>query len=242
MPVFRPLPGLTFAALVALGVLIALGAWQLERRSEKHAFLAAVEARRAAAPSSLEAALALEDPSFVRVQIELPTNCAAQALVQRFQILEGRTVTGADLLTAARMPDGRAVLVARGFVPDAEQAAWGGRAEGAPCPAAISGVAVITPGAAPGMFTGAPDPANRRWYAYDAKGIGAYFNLALAAPVVLRLEPRPDDKGWPRPLSYAQDIPDNHLIYALTWFGLALTLVGVYAAYHVSLGRLRWRA
>jgi surfeit locus 1 family protein len=234
------LPILTAAASIGLGVAIALGIWQLQRREEKQTFLAAVEARRAAAPIPLEAALALNDPSFTRVQIELPSDCAAQALVQRFQILEGRTVTGADLITAARMPDGSAVLVARGFVPDTEQAKWGGQVEGAPCPSAINGVAVVTPGTKPGMFTAKADVPARRWYAYDAAGIAAAFNLTLAAPVILRLEPNQQDRNWPRPLAYAQDIPDNHLIYALTWFGLGLTLVGVYAAYHISLGRLRW--
>jgi surfeit locus 1 family protein len=242
VPYFRPLPILSAATCVGLAIAIALGVWQLQRREVKQTFLAAVETRRAADPISLEAALAQADPSFTRVQIELPSNCAAQAFVQRFQILEGRTVTGADLITAARMPDGRAVLVARGFVPDSEQAKWGGQVEGAPCPSAINGVAVVTPGTKPGMFTAEPDVAARRWYAYDANGIATAFNLTLAALVILRLEPGPQDGGWPRPLAYAQDIPDNHLIYALTWFGLALTLVGVYAAYHISLGRLRWRA
>ena len=36
------------------------------------------------------------------------------------------------------------------------------------------------------------------------------------------------------------DLPNNHLSYAATWFGLAVGLLGVWLAYHIQKGRLAW--
>ncbi|MFN8948914.1 MAG: SURF1 family cytochrome oxidase biogenesis protein, partial [Alphaproteobacteria bacterium] len=51
---FRPLPGLTIAALVALAIAVGLGTWQLQRRAEKHAMLAQIEARQVMAAVAVE--------------------------------------------------------------------------------------------------------------------------------------------------------------------------------------------
>lgn len=240
MPNFRPLPYLTAASLAALAVLIALGTWQMNRRAEKHAFLAAIAAKAAAEPMMLERALAQPDPRFVRVRIDAPAKCDAQSLVNGFQIDNGQTVPGGDVLTPVQMADGAWILVARGFIPDEVMKEWGGLVEHAPCPTRVAGVAVLTPASSGGTFTPEPDRAARRWFAYDAAGIAKASGLSPVVPWVARLEPEPDLEPdvWPRPQAYAADVPDNHLTYALTWYGLALTLIGVYVAFHISAGRL----
>ena len=60
----------------------------------------------------------------------------------------------------------------------------------------------------------------------------------LSAPIVIVADQPANPGGLPRFAGYRVDIPNNHLQYALTWFGLALTLVGVYLVYHVKNGRL----
>jgi surfeit locus 1 family protein len=241
MLAFRPLPWATALAVPALCVLLALGAWQLARRAEKHAFLAALAERGAAAPAPVERVLGLPDPNYRRVIVDLPADCRRQTFVNAFRIDGGRTVTGAQVVTPGALPDGKAVLVVRGFLPRASILARTGGPEGIPCPSRIQGVAVVTPGEDPALFTPAPDLSRRLWYGYDARGMEAALGLTLAAPVMLRLQ-APGQAGTgadPEPLPYAADVPDNHLAYALTWFGLAATLLGVYIAYHTSLGRLR---
>jgi surfeit locus 1 family protein len=237
---FRPLPLMTAASVLALAVLIALGTWQMQRRAEKHDFLAAVAAKAKSEPVSLEQALAQPDPRFVRVRIEAAANCDAQVLVNGFQIDGVKTVPGGDVLTPVRMADGSWLYVARGFLPEDVLKELGGRIESAPCPSSIAGVAVLTPASDGGYFAPKADRAARRWFAYDALDIAKANGLGPVAPWVARLEPEPDlEEGvYPRPQVYAADIPDNHLTYALTWYGLALTLIGVYVAFHISAGRL----
>jgi surfeit locus 1 family protein len=240
---FRPFPVMTAASLAALCVLIALGTWQMSRRAEKQAFLSALAERAQAAPVSVETGLAMPDPRYVRVRIEAPALCEGQAMVNTFVVDNGRTVPGADLLTPVRLPDGRTLMVARGFVPEDVTKEWGGKIESAPCPSNVAGDAVLTPASQGGYFTPKPDRAAKRWFSYDAGDMGKAAGLAQVAPWVARLEPEADmEEGvYPRPMAYAADVPDNHLTYAMTWYGLALTLIGVYAAVHVSAGRLGWR-
>jgi surfeit locus 1 family protein len=56
--------------------------------------------------------------------------------------------------------------------------------------------------------------------------------------VVIEADATPNPGGWPEGGKTVVDFPNNHLQYAITWFGLAAGLIGVYFAYHVSKGRL----
>ena len=93
---------------------------------------------------------------------------------------------------------------------------------------------------APGAFTPAPDQAHRIWYARDLEGIAAADHIRLAAPVVIEADATPNPGGWPKGGQTVVTFRNNHLSYAITWFGLAAGLIGVYLAYHISKGRLRW--
>ena len=90
----------------------------------------------------------------------------------------------------------------------------------------------------PGFFTPKPDAAGNVWYARDLRGMTAAKAIVLAAPVVIEADAAPNPGGWPRGGQTVVDFPNNHLSYALTWFGLAAGLLGVYFAYHISKGRL----
>ena len=63
--------------------------------------------------------------------------------------------------------------------------------------------------------------------------------LKLAQSAIIDADATPNPGGWPRGGQTIIDIPNNHLSYALTWFGLAVVLLGVYLAYHWSQGRSR---
>jgi surfeit locus 1 family protein len=69
--------------------------------------------------------------------------------------------------------------------------------------------------------------------------IAAALGLALP-PVLIEADATPNPGGWPLGGQTNIDIPNNHLAYALTWFGLALTLTVIYLLYHAKQDRLRF--
>ena len=79
------------------------------------------------------------------------------------------------------------------------------------------------------------------WYARDLAGIAAADHVALAAPVVVEADAAPNPGGWPRGGQTVVSFRNQHLSYAVTWFGLAIVLLGVWLAYHVSRGRISFK-
>jgi surfeit locus 1 family protein len=94
---------------------------------------------------------------------------------------------------------------------------------------------------APGAFTPPPDTAKRIWYARDLGAIAAADHLTLAAPVVIEADATPNPGGWPRGGRTVVNFRNQHLSYAVTWFGLALGLLGIWLAYHISKGRIAFK-
>jgi surfeit locus 1 family protein len=93
---------------------------------------------------------------------------------------------------------------------------------------------------APGAFTPPPDLARRIWYARDLTSIAATDRLTLSAPVVIEADATPNPGGWPKGGQTVISFRNQHLSYAVTWFGLAIVLLGVWFSYHISKGRIRW--
>ena len=232
---FRPYPGLTIAVVVATAILIGLGVWQLQRLQWKLALIAEVSGHMTAAPVSLDEALKM---SADRVQYR------RVALLGRFDNTKEAYVftTGAagepvyHVLTPFMTEGDRTLLVDRGYVPkDRLDPATREAVEGE---TRVIGVWRVPD--APGAFTPAPDKTHRIWYARDLAGIAAADHIRLAAPVVIEADAAPNPGGWPKGGQTVVSFRNEHLSYAVTWFGLAAGLIGVYLAYHMSKGRLRW--
>jgi len=233
--VFRPLPILTVATLVALAVLVGLGLWQLQRRDEKHALLAQIAARSAAPPASIEILLASGDyaayrPATARGRFD-PTRASYVYAPRSDPPREGF-----KLIMPFNLASDGTILVDRGWV----SAEWRSRKKD---PAAepedeVEIAGTLRPSAKPGAFTPAPDSASRTFYQRDSAAIAHALGLTLRSPLVLEATTRV--KGGPEPLPPAMNIPDNHLMYALTWFFLAAVLVAIYLRYHYVRDRLRF--
>jgi surfeit locus 1 family protein len=132
-------------------------------------------------------------------------------------------VLGTHLLTPLLRDGAPPVLVNRGWVP-VERAGPLARPEGE-----VTIEAWVHPGDRPGMFSATDDAVGRRFYTFDPPVIGAALGLPQVAPYgLVALGPAgalPDPaRTLPRP-------SNNHLGYAITWYGLALSLVGVLAAF-----------
>jgi surfeit locus 1 family protein len=216
---------ITIATAIALAVLVGLGAWQVQRLHWKQGLLAQIAARQKAAPQPLGAVLARGDGAdleFTRVRAQCP-GLASAPYVELYALREGQS--GVRLVSACRL-EGRpydAVLVDRGFIAQEISARPPVRDDARPVPVA----GVLRAGGRAGLFT--PAVRGRLWYARDIPAMASALKVSRPAPYMLAAETssNPEWKALvPTPLP--GDIPNNHLGYAITWFGLAGALIAVY--------------
>jgi surfeit locus 1 family protein len=137
----------------------------------------------------------------------------------------------------AQLAGGSIVIVNRGFVP-MDRKEPSSRAEGQPR-GIVDIVGVMRWPETRGLFTPADDPKTNVWYLRDPKSIAAEKKWASNAPFYIDQEAPVPPGGVPLPGKLTVELPDNHLQYAITWFGLALALAGVYVVWLA--GRFRRR-
>jgi surfeit locus 1 family protein len=235
---FKPYPGITIASVILLVILCGLGTWQLERRQWKLALIETVNRHLAAAPLSLAQIQSLAPDAAQYRRVTLPGHFDHSKEAYVFTTGEGGTAVY-HVLTPFLLADGRVLMVDRGAVP-AQKRDPATRRQGNPQgETRVTGVWRLPDAAGP--FTPAPDVAHRTWYARDLASIAAADHLRLAAPEVIEADATPNPGGWPHGGQTVVEFRNQHLSYAVTWFGLAACLVGVWLAYHISKGRLAWR-
>lgn len=237
--------GLLVPALLAFAVLIALGTWQLKRKVWKEALIASLTERVAAPPQALPAATAWpaldaasDEYHRVRLRAEFENDREALVFASASGFRPDVTSPGYWVFTPARLADGSIVIVNRGFVPDGRQDAKsrpGGEVTG---PVEIIG-AMRWPDARH-WFTPNDDPAHNLWFSRDPAAIAAAKDLGQGsdrvAPFYVEQESPAPPGGLPQPGKLVVSLPDNHLQYAVTWFGLAAVLVGVFITWAFTSG------
>jgi len=220
----RPRLWPTLLTVPSLVVLIGLGTWQLQRLAWKTDLLDRIEARMAAAPAPLPADL--DDPAAWDYRRVTATGRFRPETTLHWVARTHDGQTGVDLITPLVRDDGTAVLVNRGWVPaETDPGA-------APPPGgtvAVEGVARVPPPR--GWMRPDNDPAANVWYWVDLDAMAAAAGLDNPAPVLLQAADA-DPDALPVGGRTRVSIPNDHLEYALTWYGLAVVLVGVYVAYH----------
>jgi surfeit locus 1 family protein len=218
-------------------ILISLGVWQIQRLHWKLGLIAEVTNRLALPPVTLDRALAMgEGAEYRRVVLSGRFENEKESFVYE---------TGPDggpvyhVLTPFETGDGRTLIVDRGIVPgelrDPSTRLFG-RVTGAQ---SIVGVWRTPDG--PGPFTPTPDTTHRIFYSVGVAGIAAAVGVKLAAPVVVEADATPNPGAWPKGGQTRVTFRNEHLQYAITWFALAAALLGIYFAYHISRGRLKWK-
>jgi surfeit locus 1 family protein len=228
--------GLLGPALLAFAVLIALGTWQLQRKAWKDALIESLTQRLAAPAGPLPApaiwpSLDPANVEFRRVKFTAAFDHAKEALVYgAASALRSDAVgPGYWVFTPARLAGGGAVFVNRGFVPEGRQDPKS-RAAGQ-----IAGETEIV-GAmrwpeAPGWLTPRADLAHNLWFARDHLAIAAAGGVRSVAPFYVEQEAPVPPGGLPHPAALQVRLRNEHLQYALTWFGLALVLAVVFVAW-----------
>jgi surfeit locus 1 family protein len=229
--------GLIIPAVVTLAVLallVALGTWQLERKTWKEALIARL-ADRVAAPSgdlpsrSSWDQLAPEDWEFRRVSFEAELRPDQEALIYTVGSPLRTDISGPGywVFAPARLRDGSLIVVNRGFVPEGRQDV-NTRRDGQ-----VSGtlpiVGVLRWPEARGLFTPADNSDRNLWFVRNHRAIAAAKQWGTVAPFFIDQEAPVPPGGLPKPGKVTPGLPNNHLQYALTWYGLALVLIVMFA-------------
>lgn len=223
-------------ALACVAILIGLGIWQLDRKTWKENLIQTVTSRSTRAPADLPPRanwpqVAQADTEFSRVTFPAEFLPGEEALVYTSgsPFRPDVKVPGYWVFAPAQLAGGSIVLVNRGFVPmDRKDPAT--RAEGN-VRGTVEIVGVMRWPEGRGIFTPADDPKTNVWYVRDPKAMAAEKKWAIAAPFYIDQEAPVPPGGAPLPGKFEVHLPDNHLGYAITWFGLALGLAGVYVAW-----------
>lgn len=233
---------------MAIGAFVgfaALGTWQVERRAWKLALIDRVTERVRGEPvappgadrwSQVDAA----NDEYQRVRI------GGVFLNDRETLVQASTDYGSGfwVMTPLQIDDGSFVLVNRGFVaPDRRDRSR--RDDGssvARMQAVVTGLLRLTqPG---GSFLRKNDPGSERWYSRDVQAIAQARGLRPVAPYFIDAQAdaataaasgiRGRDAGeivsgtaparWPVAGLTVIDFHNNHLVYAVTWYALALMM------------------
>lgn len=230
-------PGI--AALLGLALLISLGNWQMQRLAWKEGLIGAIAERTHQPPVALAAVeqRAAEGGDVEYTRVSLSGSFRHDREVHLYA-LDDRDGPGFDILVPLGLADGSYVWVNRGYVPNGLKDAAKRRA-GQP-EGEVAVVGLVRQPDAHRMFIPDNDPARNIWYWRDIDALAA--SLGADASRVHRLivdaEAEPANPGgWPRGGTTRLTLANRHLEYALTWYGLAATLVGVFIAFAIG----RWR-
>ncbi|MGX1318700.1 surfeit locus 1 family protein [Bradyrhizobium sp. USDA 377] len=221
----RPRLWLTVLSLTAFALLIALGVWQIERRAWKLALIDRVEQRVHAPAEPIPAPAAW--PTVTAASDEYRhVSVTGRFLHDRETLVQAVTEEGPGywVLTPLQRGDGTLVLVNRGFVPSERRDASARQAGNPEGQVEITGLLRITE--PKGGFLRNNVPQHNRWYSRDVAAIAAARNLNEVAPFFVDADAGSQTAGGPIGGLTVIRFPNNHLIYALTWFALAFMLAG----------------
>lgn len=227
----RPLPWrvLTGALfLVAMGLLLALGTWQVQRLAWKEALLERIETGLSQPPASvaeIERLVNAGEPVEYR-----PMRATGSFLheLERHFFATHQGQSGFYVYTPLRLEDGRALFVNRGFVPYDRKDARNrpdGQVGGT---VTVTGLAREELKQKPSWIVPDNEPSNNIFYWKDRAAMAESAGLeAGVLPFFLDADDSPNPGGVPVGGVTIINLPNNHLQYAITWYGLALALAGV---------------
>ncbi|WP_420963104.1 SURF1 family protein [Brucella sp. IR073] len=213
------------ALLFMTAVFVGLGTWQVQRLFWKLDLIARVDARVHAAPVPAPGPsdwpnITAKNDEYRRVTASGTFDYGKDVLVQAVT----ERGPGFWVITPLRQPDGATILVNRGFVPN-DRRDRAARAAGE-----VSGTTTVTgllrlsePG---GAFLRSNDPKAGRWYSRDVAAIAASEHLQTVAPYFIDADATANPGGLPVGGLTIIHFRNTHLVYALTWYALALMSAG----------------
>jgi len=233
----RPQRGLvlpTVIVLAALVVLLGLGAWQLERRVWKEQLIETLTQRLSAQPVALpppEQWPRLDPESYeyrrVRFRAEFLPDKDALVWASGSGMRDDVKPPGFFVFTPARLPSGEVVVVNRGFLRDPRPS--GASARPATTSGAVEVVGILRwPEQKPWFLTAPFSKKDQLWFVRDHVAMAAEQQWGEVAPFYVERETQNPPDGLPAAGPFKPNLPNNHLHYALTWFGLAAVLAAIF--------------
>lgn len=218
-------PGMV--TLAALLVLVGLGTWQLERKAWKESLIATLDRRVNDAPVALPpstewAGMTPENSEFMRVRVRAEFLKDSDALVYTSgsAIRDDVKGFGYFVFSPAHLPNGQQVVVNRGFVPSRAYPAESGAHD------IIGAIRWPEP---PSLFVSDHDPKGEIWMVRDPLAMAKLKTWGTVAPFYIEQEAPVPPGGLPHPAPLKVHLRNDHLQYAITWYGLAVVLVGMFA-------------
>jgi surfeit locus 1 family protein len=232
-PHARPLWPVLVAALVGLAILVGLGTWQLQRRAWKEGLIARIVARTTAAPVDLAEAERqwhiARDIEYLRVAV----TGRYVAGRDNYYFTTGPAGPGYHVYAPFRSAAGRTLLVNRGYIPEVQRP----QAADVVVPRPLTELTLVGLARAPevpGLFSGSPPREDRNgpWLTRDLLGMAKAAHIAGIAsadqlvPFFLDLErSEAHSSAFPQGGTTRLDLPNRHLEYAVTWYGLGVLLL-----------------
>lgn len=220
--VLRPRLGFSLFVLFGIIFLLGLGGWQLQRMAWKQALIAKITERMAAEPVLLP--LAPEDPTafdYRRVTVSGTFRHDHEIFLAARDVRY--SVYGIQILTPLETPEGQFVLVSRGWVPNEKKSA-ATRVDGQ-----TSGVVTVTGIArlprARGWLIPDNSPDRNFWLWVDLPAMAQFAAVPGFAPLLVEADATANSGGYPVGGQTRVRFPDNHSVYAIIWFALALALL-----------------
>jgi cytochrome oxidase assembly protein ShyY1 len=224
--------GIFTLAMVAL--FVGLGVWQLQRRAEKHALISALTERLAAAPEMLPAPTQWSDlrpdsDEFRRVRFSAVYELLPDAMVYSSgsAVREDISGPGTWAFMPARLTSGEIVVINAGFVQNTMQDR---RVEDRAVTRLVTTAPVTLTGylrfpEKAGVLTPAENIDKRLWFTRDHFSMAHVLGWGEVAPFYIDLETPAPASGIPKPGPLEVHLKDDHMQYAITWFGLAGAVV-----------------
>lgn len=219
----------TLVTVPSFILVICLGIWQIERLEWKNTMLTRIEQQLAAAPVDLPQIDApLEKYHYLHVKLT-GKFLHEHEIVRQARYHKG--MLGANILTPMQLDDGRFILVERGWVSREKQ-----HKEERPESLVVGTQqieAIISSPLGKGLFVPDNNPDKNAWFWLDIAAISAKTGLNLM-PVVAEAIKVQTDGGYPISADGHIEIKNDHLMYAITWFAMALVIVVIYFVYHLQ--------
>jgi surfeit locus 1 family protein len=239
----RGVAGLGVFTVLMVTLLLGLGFWQLQRRVEKHALIAALTERLAAPPAELPSpdrwsALTPGSDEFRRVRFAATFEAVPDAMVYSSGSAVRSDVSGPGTwaFLPARLAGGETVAVNAGFVQNTMQ----DRAqEDRAVTRLVTGAPLMLTGylrfpESAGLLTPRENLEKRLWFARDTVAMTQKLGWdrgGRVAPFYIDLESPVPASGIPKPGPLDVHLKDDHLQYAITWFGLAAVVAIAFAVW-----------
>lgn len=218
-----------FFFIGGFGLNVAMGTWQVERLQWKERLIAQVENANARAPLT---ALPPDDSDTRALQFNKVTLHGTWLGDTEFHLAPRyfKSVLGYDIITPFKLPDGRIVLVNRGWVPSAKKMPETRPETKVHGKATVTGL--IRVGTERNPFTPVSQPTRNVWFGRDIADMANFAHLDRVSMMMVDETGIQEANTLPIPSNGEIKLRNDHLSYIITWYSVALGILIIFVTYH----------